>query len=320
MAERCGGEPTDTEVEDLIRQVTNWGRWGVEDELGTLNHLTASARAEAAAIVRDGDVISLGLELRSDYPQPHGGRLNCQHLMTQTGQDYESSTHPDARYADDVIMMAVHAATHWDALGHVAFRGKLYNGRPATVVSPAGASSNDIMPVARNLIARAVLVDVASARGVARLPRDYEILPDDLELALAAQRTTLSQGDVLLIRTGHLGHIRATDAWEDFVYRDGRFPFEPGIGASCLPWLHARAVAAVACDNWAVEVCRDTTTRLPVHEIGIVQMGLTLGEMFDLDQLAAACADDGRFEMLLAAGPLPIVGGVGGPVNPMVLR
>jgi kynurenine formamidase len=166
-----------------------------------------------------------------------------------------------------------------------------------------------------------VLVDIARHYGAEALAPDHEVTVADLESALASQRVELASGDALLVRTGQLGRISASGDWKSFTEVDGKLPLEPGIGLDCLPWLHELGVAAVACDNWAVECLHpDSGGRLPVHEVGIVHMGLLLGEIFQLDALADACAADGRYEFLLAAGPLPVRGGVGGPVNPIAIR
>jgi kynurenine formamidase len=153
------------------------------------------------------------------------------------------------------------------------------------------------------------------------LAPDHEVTVAELEATLAAQGVDLLPGDALLVRTGHLGRIAASGDWGAFTEADGRLPLEPGIGADCLPWLREHDVAAIACDNWAVEhLGPDGAGRLPVHEVGIVHMGLLLGEIFELDELAAACAADDRYEFLLAAAPLPLRGGVGGAVNPVAIR
>jgi kynurenine formamidase len=311
----------DARIDELARKLSNWGRWGPEDELGTLNLITPEKRLEAAACVRSGTVMSLALELRSDLPQPAGsGRLNPQHVMTETGSDAAASNGVSG-YSDDVLAMSVHAATHWDALSHVFHRGSMYNGRPCTEVTSGGARVNDIVPVAGRLVTRGVLVDIARYHGVEALAPDHEVTVADLESALDAQRVELVSGDVLLVRTGQLGRISASGEWASFTEVNGRLPHEPGIGADCLPWLHEVGVAGVACDNWAVEhLTGNGDGRLPVHEVGIVHMGLLLGEIFQLDALAAACAADGRYDFLLAAGPLPVRGGVGGAVNPLALR
>jgi kynurenine formamidase len=320
-----GDMSTPRGVEDRIeawaRELSNWGRWGPDDELGTLNLITDDKRIEAAQCVRDGAVYSLAIEFCSGFPQPVGSsRFNPQHLMTATGTD-AAVTGSVAAYADDVLAMSVHAATHWDSLSHVFRHGWMYNERSCTMVTSAGAAANDIVPVARRMVTRGVLLDIPRLRGLTALARDEEITVADLESALDAQRVALSAGDALLIRTGHLGRIQKSGDWSSFADADGVVPCEPGIGGDCLPWLHEHGIAAVGCDNWAVEwLDGSAASPLPVHEVGIVHMGLMLGEIFELDALASACAIDGRYDFLLAAGPLPIRGGVGGPVNPMVLR
>ena len=313
-------DSVDARVDALARDLSNWGRWGPEDDIGTLNLITPEKRVQAAACVRSGTVMSLALELRSDLPQPPGsGRLNPQHVMTETGSD-AAVGEVVSGYSDDVLAMSVHAATHWDALSHVFHRGFMYNGRRCTEVTSGGARANDVVPFAARLVTRGVLVDVARSRGVDALPYDHEVTVAELEAALAEQRVDLLAGDVLLVRTGQLGRIAESRDWASFTEANGHLPHEPGIGTDCLPWLQERGVAAIASDNWAVEHLTGGDGRLPVHEVAIVHMGLPLGEIFQLDALASACAADGHYDFLLAAGPLPVRGGVGGPVNPLAIR
>jgi len=307
-------------VDALARELSNWGRWGDEDELGTLNLITPESRLRAAGCIRSGTAISLALELRSDRPQaPGSGRLNPQHVMVETGSD-AALNGAVTGFSDDVLAMSVHAATHWDALSHVFHRGLMYNNRSCTEVTSAGARANSIVGYADRLITRGVLVDLPRFYGVDALAPDQEVTPTDLESVLAAQRVELEPGDALLVRTGQLGRIAAREEWGSFTEVGDRLPLEPGIGLECLPWLHEQRVAAIACDNWAVEHLGAGSARLPVHEVGIVHMGLPLGEIFELDALAAACAADQRYDCLLIAAPLPIRGGVGGPVNPVAIR
>jgi kynurenine formamidase len=312
------GDATDRLVDELLDRVTNWGRWGPEDELGTLNLVTPGRRASAAACVRSGEIVSLALPLNSEWPQGEGsGRLNCQHLMVSTGTDALAGG-GETGWADDVITMSVHAHTHWDALSHVFHRGRMYNDRSAAEVSAAGAAANDVRPLAAGLAARGVLVDLSPEEA---LPTDHEVTAAELEATLEHQGIELESGDILLIRTGRLGQVRTDGNWREFTKSAQGMPEEPGIGAAALPWLRQRGVAAVASDNWAVEVLRGAATRrLPVHELALVYMGMPIGEMFDLDHLATRCRQDGRWDFLLSAAPLPIVGGVGGPVNPVAIR
>jgi kynurenine formamidase len=311
---------TDAQIDTLASRLSNWGRWGPDDQLGALNLVTEEKRLEAASCIRAGAVHSLGLELRHDLPQPPGsGRLNPQLLMTDTGTDVWARQEPMGG-SDDVLTMSVHAATHWDSLAHIFHRGWMYNERPCYAVTSKGAEFNDIVPVARKMVTRGVLVDVARHRGVQTLDPGYLITLADLEASLAEQRVEVFSGDVLLIRTGHLGRIRACGDWAAFTEVSGEAPCEPGIGVDCLTWMHERGVVGVACDNWAVEWLSGPGAAYPVHQIALVHMGMLLGEIFELDELAAACAVDRRYDFMLAAGPLPIRGGVGGPVNPMAIR
>jgi kynurenine formamidase len=311
----------DARIDALARELSNWGRWGADDELGTLNLVTPAKRVEAAACISAGEPISLALELRAGVPQAPGSpRINPQHFMTETGADAAAKNRP-AAYADDVLTMSTHAATHWDALSHVFHRSRMYNDRPCTDVTSAGARANSIVPVASRMVTRGVLVDVARHLGVEALAPDHEVTVAQLTAALDAQGVELRPGDALLVRTGRLGAIEATGAWHEYTEIGDRLPLEPGIGADSLPWLHEHGIAAVACDNWAVEhLDAGNPGRLPVHEVGIVHMGLLLGENFCLDALAAACAADRRYDFLLAAAPLPVRGGVGGAVNPVAIR
>jgi kynurenine formamidase len=314
------GSTIDERIDAAARRLSNWGRWGERDEIGTLNLITPAKRIEAAECVRSGHVLSLSIEFRSDRPQPAGsGRLNPHHLMTETGTDAAAAGGVSG-YSDDVLTMAIHAATHWDALSHVFHRGFMYNGRACDQVTSGGAASNSIVPFADRIVTRGVLVDVARHHALGAVAADYEVTAADFESILEAQRVDLRPGDALLVRTGQLGRIAAAGDWASFTEVGDRLPLEPGIGLECLPWLSEMGVAALACDNWAVEHLGAGSSRLPVHEVGIVHMGLVLGEIFELDALADACAADGHYDFLLAAGPLPIRGGVGGPVNPVVVR
>jgi kynurenine formamidase len=311
----------DALIDELAGQLCNWGRWGDDDQLGTLNLITAEKRVEASACVTEGAAISLGFELRPDMPQPPGsGRVNPQHYMTETAADTAGQIGMTAG-ADDVLLMAVHGGTHWDALSHIFHRDKMYGGASSSLVNASvGARRNDIVSVARQMVTRGVLVDVARYHGLEALPIDHAITPDELQNVVDAQRVEVRPGDALLVRTGHLGRTRKSGDWSSFTAVGTTVPAAPGVDISCLPWMNERGICALACDNWAVEKLAGGGMRFPLHEVSIVYMGMILGETFELDALAAACASDQRYDFLLSAAPLPIRNGVGGPVNPMVLR
>ena len=303
-------------IRELSAKVSNWGRWGATDERGTLNLITPEVVRRAAGVVRRGQVFSLGLPFGSEGPQiGQGGRVNPIHLMSAI----DGPLGPDAgapRYADDFVTMPLQCATQWDSLAHVYYGGKLYNGFAATTVTAAGAARDGIDKLGPGIVSRGVLLDIARVNGVARLAPGQAITPADLEAAERAAGVQVVSGDVLLVRTGHLSVFRVDGDREGYVRRS------PGLGMACVEWLHAREVAAVATDTYAVEVIpfEDPAVPLPVHRLCIRDMGLTLGEMFDLDDLATDCARDGVWEFLFSAPPLKVTGGVGSPLNPLAVK
>ena len=300
----------------LARRVSNWGRWGADDERGTVNFITPEVVRRAAGCVRRGDVFSLGLPLGAAGPQMGtGGRFNPIHLMSAIAGGIPSD--PDGfRYTDDVIIMPLQCATQWDSLAHVYYGGRLYNDVPAETVTAGGAARNAIDRLAAGIVSRGVLLDAARTAGVARLAPGQVITPADLEAAERAEGVRVERGDVLLVRTGHLAVFTVDGDREGFVRRS------PGLGVACVEWLHAREVAAIATDTYAVEVIpfEDPKRPLPVHQLAIRDMGLTLGEMFVLDELAADCARDGVWDFLFSAPPLRVTGGVGSPLNPLAVK
>jgi kynurenine formamidase len=304
-------------IAELARRVSNWGRWGADDERGTLNFITPDVVRRAAACVRRGDVFALGLPLGADGPQiGQGGRVNPLHLMTAT--EGRLGAAPDGpRYADDVVVMPLQCATQWDSLAHVWYGGQIYNGVPAaTAVTAGGVARSGIDKVGAGIVSRGVLLDVARARDVERLDAGYAIAPADLEAAERRQGVRVERGDVLLVRTGHLSVFTRDGDRVGYMRR------MPGLGVACVEWLHAREVAAVASDTNAVEVIpfEDPAVALPVHQLCLRDMGLMLGEMFVLDALADDCARDGVWECLFTAPPLRVVGGTGSPVNPLAVK
>ncbi len=297
-------------IDDLIREVSNWGRWGPDDQAGTVNHITPAKVAEAAALVRDGHIEQLGIPLGRGGPQITGSiRFNPLHFMTAL-HDYD--VRPDgSAIADDVLTLPLQAGTQWDALAHYSHRGRLYGDRPASLVTPGGAQAGAISEVSGRIMTRGVLVDLPRHFGVASLEPGRAVGVADLEAALAATGTEIGPGDALLVRTGFLEHCRAR-GWTGYKSAS------PGLDVHTLPWIHRHRIAAVATDTTFAEVRPSTVPGVtaPFHLVGIVHMGLLIGEVFDLEGLAAACHRAGRHAFLLAAPPLAVTGGVGSPINP----
>ena len=300
------------EFVDLAREVNNWGRWGDDDELGTLNLITPDVVKRAAACVRTGRTFPLGLPLSEDGPQIGAvpGRINPIHRMTQVNTAFLED--PDAiRFSDDVVEMGLQCATHWDALSHASYKGNLYNGFPADSITEDGASrcSSDRV---RSLVSRGVLIDVARAKGVDRLDGGYAITSADLD---DAARVDVEAGDVVLIRTGHIQLLADGDKRSY-----GRSAAGPGMDA--VRWFRRHDVAAVATDTMSFEVfpCERDDLFFPVHLLDLVEMGMIQGQNFDLEALAVDCAEDGVYTFFLEATPEPFVKAVGAPTQPVAVK
>jgi kynurenine formamidase len=220
------------------------------------------------------------------------------------------------QWSDDYVVMPLQAATQWDGLAHVYYDDVLYNGVPSSAISAAGAARNSIDKIASGIAGRGVLIDVARHRGVDWLEAGDAVVPVELEEVARAQGVEVGAGDVLLVRTGW---------WTRLVTEHSRrtiLAAEPGLGIECAEWLYEREVAAVAVDNHTVEALPNEHpgTNYPLHLVLIRDMGMTLGEWFDLDALAADCASDGVYEFFFAAPPLKVTGAVGSPVNPLAIK
>lgn len=304
----------------MAERLRNWGRWGAADQRGTLNHIDPAALHGAAGCVRSGKAFSLSLPFDRDGPQTGGyGRFNPQHYVREIAS-VMNPDHPSARFSDDVVVMPLQCATQWDALSHAHYDGTLYNGHKACdSLSDKGAACLGIEHLALpGIVSRGVLLDVARLKGVDILPADTAISPDDLDACCAAQGVTMRRGDIVLIRTGHI---------RQFTLNRDRDAFngpQPGLHHACAEWLHQHELAAVAADNVAVEILdahvQHSEMPVPLHMLCLRDMGMPLGEMFDLEALAADCADDGQYDFFLSAPPLPVTRAFGAPVNPIVVK
>ncbi|MGY4857256.1 cyclase family protein [Cryobacterium sp. AP23] len=318
---------TDPEGEISARSQAhrNWGRWGDADVLGTLNFIDPAKRVEAARLVRDGRVISLAQAFDTNGPQKGWRRrTNPVHTMTDTGTDAERGNQGFPHGiggADDVIAMPLQCSTQWDGLGHIFDHGLAWNGRRAgDVVTSEGDLVTGIEHTRAVIVSRGVLLDVGRhlAPETGELDDGYAITTADLEQCIAAQGDTarVGRGDIVLVRTGHYARTRR-EGWGD--YAGGA---APGLSLTTAGWLHRTEIAAIATDTWGFEVRPnefDVPAFQPLHQVVIPNMGLTIGEMWNLDELADACADSARWDFLLSAPPLPITGAVGSPINPVAI-
>ncbi len=301
----------------------NWGRWGPDDEAGTLNFVSPRHIVQAARLVRRGRVFSLAIPFDETGPQPTQPgrrRFNPVHTMTRKPLDWpgmDSDDPPIWGGTDDEIMMPLQCATQWDALAHVIFRGKTYNGRPYSVIDERGAHKNGIDKIKDRAVGRGVLLDIPRHRGVRWVEPGQAIGGQELDDCAQRQGVSVQEGDFLLVRTGHVGICRERGSWEGFT--GGPWP---GIDLSAVPWLHEKRVAAVASDSCAVEVDPSDVEdmRLVVHLTCIANMGMLFGEIFDLEELSADCGEDGLYEFFFVAAPLPVTGAVGSPINPYAIK
>lgn len=309
---------------ELGKRLSNWGRWGNEDEVGTVNYVTSERVVRAAKLVSKGKCFSLSIPFDASGPQLRGGglgRFNPIHVMLRTGSDIISgriSNRPVRELADDMVIMPLQCATQWDGLSHgYDLDAKMYNNRDASLVTSLGAQKNGIQNYRDKIAGRGVLLDIAKYMGIDWLEPGYGITPEDLSGCASRERVTLETGDFVLIRTGQIAQIKRRGDWGDYAGGDA-----PGLTLETLEWIHENRIASVAADTWGVEVRPNQTPDVsqPWHKIAIPRMGLLVGEIFDLDELAEDCSADSIYEFFFVAPVIPFTGAVGSPVNPIALK
>ncbi|MFI0240455.1 cyclase family protein [Streptomyces sp. NPDC016845] len=309
-------------VAEAAKAFSNWGRWGADDRLGTLNFLTEAKRVQGAALVRRG--VSFSLAQPFDMNGPQRGwrrRTNPVHTMLDTGADAAFGTQGlphGIGGADDVVAMPLQCSTQWDGLGHIFDHGKAWNGRDAaTTVTSDGDLVTGIEHMAAQIAGRGVLLDVGRALGDGgELPDAFAITAEHLDETARAQDVRVERGDIVLVRTGQLARVRR-DGWGEYAGGPA-----PGLSFTTAAWLHGSEIAGIATDTWGFEVRPNEFEAAfqPLHQVVIPNMGLLIGEMWDLEDLAEDCAQDGTYEFFLAASPLPITGAVGSPINPLAIK
>lgn len=311
-------------VLELAMRHRAWNRWGPDDELGAANYVTPDKIVSAARLVRQGKVFALALPLDANGPQTGSfGRVNPIHLMLQDGGDVVSGAQdhlPALRFTDDAVFMPLQCGTQWDALAHIFHDGKMYNGYGPEQVSSQGAKRNAITNLKDRAVGRGVLLDVARAKGKPWLDMSEPIEASDLEDCCSRQGVEVHEGDFVLVRTGRLAYVRDQGSWgTDGEYTGGS---APGLALSTADLICGWRVAAVATDTWGAELRPNETPDVfqPLHIVLLVNGGIWIGEMFDLEELAADCADDGVYEFMFVAPPLTITGAVGSPVTPQAIK
>lgn len=307
------------EIEKAYRELSNWGRWGADDQIGTLNNVRSQHIVEAARLIRDGRVFALGASLKWPLQSaPEKGRWNLIHSYMQDGADAHAGF-MDGRveYSDDSIHMPVQCSTHWDALCHTFHGGQMYNGGEAKEFGSKGPPKLGIEHTAQKMVGRGVLLDIARYKGVEYLENGYAISNQDLDECAARQGVSIGQGDFVIIRTGYQERFLASGRWDRHSYSAA-----PGVAFENCRWLKAKDVAAIASDTYAVEVVPDSADGygFPWHSVAIPSIGVTVGEMLYLKELAEDCAKDGIYAFFFCAPPLNLPGGTGSPINPQAIK
>jgi kynurenine formamidase len=316
--------PDEDEILGYFTTLSNWGRWGAGDERGTLNLVTDARRAHAARLVRRGHVVSCAWDIDTGH-RPDDIGAPPQRYMLGTGQGLAdpARVQPKGAVAGDrqagaseFLGMAYHGfrITHLDALSHISWDARMYNDRPAELVTVShGATALDVRAAREGIATRGVLVDAARHRGAPWLePGDF-VTPDVVEAILATAGLRAEEGDALFLRTGYGRKLRERGP-------DAIGAGHAGWHAACLPWLHHNGVALIAADNSVDAVPSGYPhLRTPVHAIGIAAMGLWLIDNCDLEALAQTCEEAGTYEFQLIVAALPFAGATGSPVNPICL-
>lgn len=295
------------EFDQLMQEISNWGRWGAEDQLGTLNLITPANRRDAASLVKDGVTVSMALELNKQEDELNDNPFEHEVYTSDSGGH---------QWAVDMYAVTYHgwAHTHVDGLQHVAHKGMLYNGMPFDSLTPDGTERLGIQNVAMNgIFTRGVLVDMPRYLGIDYLPAGTAISAVDLEAWEKASGVTISSGDVLLIRTGRWIQVAEQGQWD---LREKA----AGLHASVAAWLKARGVAVIGCDGVSDVVPSGVEGLfVPLHELVLAGLGMPILDNLDLEAVAEAAADRDRSTFLFVGAPLRVPGGTGSPLNPLAI-
>ena len=309
--------PSEAQVLDWMTSLSNWGRWGEDDQRGCLNLITPEKRREAAALVTDGVTVSCSRPIVTDITPDITHQV--QRYMVDSGEGRETDP-PERRLvrrgASEFIGMVFHGQTitHIDALAHYSWQGTLYNGKPARLItSREGAQTHSIEAAGEGILTRGVLLDVTRVRGVSWLAGDDPVMPEDLEAAEELEGVRVEEGDILLVRTGNyrkrleLGPVPNTEPMT-------------ACQVACTPWFKERGVAMLGTDTSNdVRPSHYRNITSPLHTMCLVTLGLWLIDNANLEELAQACQRRNRYEFLLAMGPLRLRNVTGCPVNPIAL-
>jgi kynurenine formamidase len=302
------------EFDRLFNEVKNWGRWGLDDERGTLNYITPSTVRAAASLVRSGRSVSMAVPINKvagpDNPNP------AVHLMTQTYDTKLPTGEP--QFAMDYLACACHGDchTHIDALCHIGYKGQLYNGKPVGMVGSQGASIFDIAAYAHGIIGRGVLLDIPRLRGVKWLEPGEAVTTEELEAAERAEGVRLREGDIFVFRTGHHRRRLELGPWNNGYDGEGK----AGLHPTTMRLLYERRVAAFLPDGDGETVpSKVEGIGYPIHALQIAAMGMAASDSLQFEELVKVCEEEKRWEFMVVAAPLRLPKGTGSLFNPVAI-
>jgi kynurenine formamidase len=305
------------EFERIFESVKNWGRWGQDDQRGTMNYITPEKVRAAAGLVRSGRQVSMQIPINKvagpDNPN------QAIHFVSE-GHDVRVDE-SEVRFALDFLGMACHGDchTHVDALCHMSYRGLTYNGKPALeVVNSMGATTQDITAYATGLVGRGVLLDIPRLRGVKWLELGDAVTRAELEACEKAHGVELGEGDILVFRTGHHRRRLELGPWDNNPPPAGQG--KAGLHVDTIPWMHERKIAAFLPDGDGEAVPSLVEgVPYPIHPLQIAAMGMLASDSLQFENLASACEAERRFEFMVVGLPLQLPGGTGSPWNPIAI-
>lgn len=304
---RSDRNPTREDIDRWMTELSNWGRWGKDDQLGALNLITPEKRKSAAALVRLGTAVSLARETNkenaADNPSPYD------HNMVMTG-----SGNPGPWIVDSIgVLYHGYQHTHMDSLCHMFYRGKMYNGFPAEEVTKQGAGKLGIQNLKQGIMTRGILIDIPRLKGVPYLEPGTAVYAEDLDAWEKKTGIRIGSGDVIFLRTGRWTRREAKGAWDPDKGA-------AGLHASTAQWIRQRDVAMIGSDAGSDVLPSgiDGVTH-PVHQLMLVAMGVHIFDNCDLEELGRTCEKLKRWDFLLTASPIPVTGGTGSPLNPVAV-
>lgn len=317
--------PTATLADFLRDAPKNWGKWGPDDEIGSLNYLTPEQVLRGVGSVRSGRVFTLQVAMGSPGGDPvwPGPRIPAIKTMVNDKGSYLAGKAPEfpggLEYADDLMVTFLQGTTQYDALGHTWYGDQIWNGYDARSTI-GGLAMASVEPIARHgVVGRGVLIDIARFRGKRSLEPGETFTQQDLIDCAGAQGTAIEPRDILIVRTGWVGRFYEVPSAE--FYADW---LEPGLACSdeLLHWFQDFEIPNLVTDTLGNEVTFDPSTGvwLPLHAALQRNLGVLFTEIAWLEDLAQDCEADRQFDFLYAAAPLRVVGGTGAPVNPIVIK